>query len=94
MPEPRCRRAENNGNSGPLSLKLRDFREGDAQIIAVAGRFDGWTMDEIERELEHADGTDAQVIVLDLRLIDFIDSGRLKVVVMTGPRPPTGGRPG
>jgi hypothetical protein len=95
MPDTRRRRAaENNGNSGPLTLKLRNFRDGDAHVIALAGRFDGSTMDQIERELEQADGTDAQVIVIDLRLIEFIDAGRLRVVVMTGARPPTGGPPG
>lgn len=94
MPATRCRRAEsNNGNSGPLVLKLRTFREGDAHVMGLAERFDCATMEEIERELEHADGTKAQVLVLDLRVMEFIDAGRLKVVVMTGPRPPTGETP-
>jgi anti-anti-sigma regulatory factor len=87
MRDPHCQRAEYNGDPG--ALKLRSFREGDARVIALAGSFDGSTMDEVERELQHAEGTDAQVIVLDLRILEFIDSGRLKVVVMTGPRPPT-----
>jgi anti-anti-sigma regulatory factor len=89
MPDSRFRGAVNNGNSAMLKLKLHDFCEGDARVIALAGSFDGSTMDEVERELQHAEGTDAQVIVLDLRILEFIDSGRLKVVVMTGPRPPT-----
>jgi anti-anti-sigma regulatory factor len=94
MPDPRCGRAINNGNSATLKLKLHDFREGDAHVIALAGSFDGSTMEEVERELDRAEGTNAQVIVLDLRVIDFIEADRLKVVVMTGPRPPTSGTRG
>jgi anti-anti-sigma factor len=94
MPDSRFRGTVNNGNSAMLKLKLHDFCEGDARVIALAGSFDGSTMDEVERELELAEGTDAQVIVLDLRMLEFIDSGRLRVVVMTGARPPTRGTPG
>ena len=77
----------NNGNSTMLKLKLHDFSKGKARVIALAGSFDGSTMEEVERELEHIEGTDAQVIVLDLRMLEFIDADRLKVIVMTGKRP-------
>jgi anti-anti-sigma regulatory factor len=84
MSDPRYRRAESNGDPG--NLKLRSFREGDVRVIALANNFDGSTMKEVERELNGAEGTDAQVIVLDLRILEFIDSGRLKVVVITDGR--------
>ena len=91
MSDPRYRRAESNGDPG--NLKLRSFREGDARVIALAEHFDGSTMKEVERELDDAEGTDAQVIVLDLRILEFIDSGRLRVVVITDGRQVSGDTP-
>jgi anti-anti-sigma regulatory factor len=86
MPEPRYRR---DGSSyGPGTLKLRSFREGDARVIALAEDFDDCTMEQVDREFDVAEGTDAQIIVLDLRLLEFIDSGRLRVVVITGAQSP------
>jgi len=37
-----------------------------------------------------ADGTDAQIIVLDLRALGFDASGNLRVVAITAGRPPDG----
>jgi anti-anti-sigma regulatory factor len=85
MPEPPHGRTESS--YGPGSLKLRSFREGDARVIALAGEFDDCTMEQVDREIDGAEGTDAQVILLDLRLLEFIDSGRLRVVVITGGQP-------
>jgi anti-anti-sigma factor len=86
------RRAQSSRDLGTLGL--RSFRAGDAHVIAAAGAFDGTTMKEVERELEYADGSAAQVIVLDLRRLEFIDSSRLRVVVITGARPPASDTPG
>jgi anti-anti-sigma regulatory factor len=86
MPEPRCRRTESS--HGSATLKLRSFREGNARVIALAEGFDDSTMEQVGRELDEAEGTDAQVIVLDLRLLEFIDSSRLRVVVITAARSP------
>ncbi|MEA2127173.1 MAG: hypothetical protein QOJ85_64 [Solirubrobacteraceae bacterium] len=79
---------------GPATLKLRSFREGDARVIALAEELDESTMEQVDRELDEAEGTDAQIIVLDLRLLEFIDSSRLRVVVITGVRSPTSDTPG
>jgi anti-anti-sigma factor len=79
---------------GPATLKLRSFREGDARVIALAEELDDSTMEQVDRELDEAEGTDAQIIVLDLRLLEFIDSSRLRVIVMTGVRSPANDAPG
>jgi anti-anti-sigma regulatory factor len=92
MPEPGHRR--DDSSYGPGSLKLRSFRAGDARVVALAEVFDDCTMEQVDRELDDAEGTDAQIIVLDLRLLEFIDSGRLRVVVITGARSPASDTPG
>jgi membrane-bound ClpP family serine protease len=84
----RCRRAESSCD--PRSLRLRSFREGDVHVVALAETFDSATMKEVERELVAAEGTEAQVIVLDLRALGFDASGNLRVVAITAGRPPHG----
>jgi anti-anti-sigma factor len=63
-------------------LRLRSVRDGDRQTIALAGEFDLATADGVQRELEHVEATDARIIVLDLRELEFIDSSGLQVIVM------------
>jgi membrane-bound ClpP family serine protease len=87
----RCRRAESSCD--PRSLRLRSFREGDVHVVALAETFDSATMKEVERELMAAEGTDAQVIVLDLRALGFDASGNLRVVAITAGRPPASDSP-
>ena len=87
----RCRRAESSCD--PRSLRLRSFREGDVHVIALAETFDSAIMREVERELVAAEGTDAQVIVLDLRALGFDRSGNLRVVAITAGRAPASDTP-
>lgn len=83
----RCRRAESSCD--PRSLRLRSFREGDVHVIALAETFDSAMMREVERELMAAEGTSAQVIVLDVRALEFSAGGNLRVVAITaGESPP------
>ena len=77
----RCRRAESSCDL--RSLRLRSFREGDVHVIALAESFDSAMMKEVERELVAAEGTDAQVIVLDLRAVGFKTAANLRVVAIT-----------
>jgi len=79
MPDTSDGRAESIRDLG--TLRLRSFRDGDRHIIALAGEFDLATMGGVERELEHVEGTDTRVIVLDLRELEFIDSSGLQVIV-------------
>ena len=87
----RCRRAESSCD--PRSLRLRSFREGDVHVIALAETFDSAMMREVERELVAAEGTDAQVIVVDLRVLGFNAPGNLRVVAITAGRPPANDTP-
>jgi membrane-bound ClpP family serine protease len=87
----RCRRAESSCD--PRSLRLRNFREGDVHVIALAETFDSAIMREVEHELVAAEGTDAQVIVLDLRALGFDRSGNLRVVAITAGREPASDAP-
>ena len=87
----RCRRAESSCDS--RSLRLRSFREGDVHVIALAETFDSAMMREVERELVAAEGTNAQIIVLDVRCIDFNAGGNLRVVAITAAEPPASDSP-
>jgi anti-anti-sigma factor len=75
-----------NGRTGCIRqlgvLRLRSFRDGDRHVIALAGELDLATVKGVERELVHVEGTDARVIVLDLRELEFIDSSGLQVILM------------
>jgi anti-anti-sigma regulatory factor len=62
-------------------------------VIALAETFDSATMKEVERELVAAEGTNAQVIVLDVRALDFNASGNLRVVAITDGQPPASDSP-
>jgi stage II sporulation protein AA (anti-sigma F factor antagonist) len=64
------------------TLWFRSFRDGDRHIIALAGEFDLATADGVGRELEEVEATDARILVLDLRELEFIDSSGLQVIVM------------
>jgi anti-anti-sigma factor len=92
MPDPHGRRPDSG--YGPAMLKMRSFRDVDARVIVLAEELDESTMEQVDRELDDAKGTDAQVIVLDLRRLEFIDASRLRVLVMTGARSPAGDPPG
>jgi anti-anti-sigma regulatory factor len=87
----RCRRAESSCET--RSLRLRSFREGDVHVIALAETFDSATMKEVERELVAAEGTNAQVIVLDVRALDFNAAGNLRVIAITEGQPPASDNP-
>lgn len=88
----RCRHAESA--SDPRPMRVRSFREGDVQVIAIAETFDGALMKEVERELVAAEGTETQVIVLDMRAVPVITGENLRVVAITVGKPPAGDSPG
>jgi anti-sigma B factor antagonist len=55
--------------------------EGRAAIIAVSGELDLSSSPSLEAELERASGTDSDLLVLDLRRLEFMDSTGLSVIV-------------
>jgi hypothetical protein len=87
----RCRHAESSCD--PRSLRLRSFREGDVHVIALAETFDSAMMSEVERELVAAEGTNAHVIVLDVRALDFNAAANLRVVAITARESPASDSP-
>lgn len=63
-----------------------DFRvevhtEGRATVIAVGGELDLASAPALESELEAATQSDAALLVLDLRELEFMDSTGLSVIV-------------
>jgi anti-sigma B factor antagonist len=63
-----------------------DFRvdvrtEGRAAIIAVSGELDLASAPALESELEQAGRSDSELLVLDLRELEFMDSTGLSVIV-------------
>jgi anti-sigma B factor antagonist len=73
-------------SSPAVPFELRDFRDGDAQILALSGELDIATRDELELAIEEAEETSAKTIVLDLRRLEFIDSSGIHVIVAADQR--------
>jgi anti-sigma B factor antagonist len=62
-------------------LALSALREGDAQVIVLEGELDMATVPELVSAIEVAEATDARIVVLDLRRLEFIDSSGIHVIV-------------
>jgi len=69
-------------------LRVHSLREGDTHVIALAGEFDIAGVPAVERELRRVEGGDARMVVLDLRMLGFIDNSGLRVVVLAHRRQP------
>lgn len=80
MPDPShgCARSSRD----PGAFRLDSLRHGDSHVIALAGELDRWTIEALERDLKRVERTDARVIVLDLRELEFIACCALQVIVM------------
>jgi anti-anti-sigma factor len=68
------------------TLRVRTVRHGDTHVIELTGELDIAGIPAVERELERAE--DARSVVLDLRRLEFIDSGGVRVVVVAHCRRP------
>jgi anti-anti-sigma factor len=64
----------------PFGLWVGSFRDGDRQVVVLEGELDLATMDGVERALVRAGGTDARLIVVDLRELEFMDCSGLRVL--------------
>lgn len=62
-------------------LTLRSAREGDVHTISLSGELDLATADDVQRELERIEATDAASIVLDLSGLTFMDSTGVRLLV-------------
>lgn len=59
-----------------------DVRDGDeAVVIAVTGELDLASSPALEQELEHGAPAHAEVVIVDLRQLEFMDSTGLSVLV-------------
>ena len=67
-------------------LVVRVTRYGQMLTLAVHGEIDMANAGLLDAELERAEQTDAEEIVLDLRGVEFIDSTGLQVLVIAGRR--------
>lgn len=70
------------------TLRMHSLRDGDTHVIELAGELDIAGVPAVERELQRVEGSDARMVVLDLRELGFIDSSGLRVVVLAHRRRP------
>lgn len=74
-----------------------DFRvdarnEGRAAVVVVRGELDLASSPELEQQLERMLESDAELLVIDLRELEFMDSTGLSVIVSTHQRLSEAGR--
>lgn len=67
-------------------LTLRSHREGGVHTIALTGEMDLSNAGEVERELLHAEDTDAHTIVIDLGGLQFMDSTGIRLLISADTR--------
>jgi anti-sigma B factor antagonist len=67
-------------------LRMTSDREGDVHTIGLFGELDLATAERVQHELEHAEATDAEAIVLDLSGLTFIDSTGVRLILMADAR--------
>jgi anti-anti-sigma factor len=67
-------------------LTVRSDRRGDTHTIALSGEMDLSNAGEVERELLHAEATDARTIVVDLSELTFMDSTGIRLLIAADAR--------
>jgi anti-sigma B factor antagonist len=60
---------------------VRSWRVGRARVVALSGELDLATAGDVARELDDAQRSGAQGIILDLRELTFIDCSGLRVIL-------------
>jgi anti-sigma B factor antagonist len=68
------------------TLSIVSEREGDIHSIALTGELDLANAARLDRELRRVEAGDAEVILVDLWGISFIDSTGMKVLVTAAAR--------
>lgn len=61
-------------------------REGRVAVIVVQGELDLASSPELEEQLERASNSGTELLVIDLRELEFMDSTGLSVIVRTHQR--------
>ena len=62
-------------------FRLEVRRQGAATVISVSGELDLASSPALQEELDRAAGSDSQMLIIDLRELDFMDSTGLSVLV-------------
>jgi anti-sigma B factor antagonist len=62
-------------------FNIEESRHGDAVILTVSGELDLRTSPYLEERLNGAFGAGAELVILDLRMIEFMDSTGLRVLL-------------
>ena len=73
-------------------FSVEERRHGDAEILTVSGELDLRTSPELEERLNGAFGAGVELVILDLRQIDFMDSTGLRVLLAAHQRAHETGR--
>jgi anti-anti-sigma factor len=68
------------------TLSMVSEREGDIHAIELTGELDLANAPDLERELRRVESTDADVILVDLGGVSFIDSTGMKLLVTAAAR--------
>ena len=66
--------------------------DGDATVIAVSGELDLASSPALQEELDRVASAGAQLLIIDLRQLDFMDSTGLSVLVRAHQRAEEQGR--
>ena len=67
-------------------LSIVSEREGDIHVLGLTGEIDLANAADVEAELRRVEATDAELILVDLSGVSFIDSTGLKVLIGTAAR--------
>jgi anti-sigma B factor antagonist len=69
------------GSGAQAGLRLDVSRRGSAVVIAVAGELDLASAARLEAQLDRVESPRPELVIVDLRELEFIDSTGLSVVV-------------
>jgi anti-anti-sigma factor len=68
------------------ALSIESSRDGEVQIISLAGELDLANAELVERELLRVEATDVRRIVLDLAGLTFLDSSGIRMLIAAAGR--------
>jgi anti-sigma B factor antagonist len=71
---------------GPAKFRVHYERKGDVHTICPSGELDLATVEDLERELQRAEASDAKAIVLDLAGLTFMDSTGVRLLLQAHAR--------
>jgi anti-sigma B factor antagonist len=73
-------------------FSVEEHNQGSASVLAVTGELDLRTSPELEERLARVFSTGAELVILDLRQIEFMDSTGLRVLLGAHQRAQESGR--